>query len=53
MQVVQTAGDPPNRGKSLRAIIGSMTNSSEAPSRRVPLKRTGKPTLPPTTHVEM
>src|SRR4051794_25133127 len=42
VQVLQTAGDPPKRGRSPRAIIGSMTNSSAAPTSIAPPNRTGK-----------
>src|SRR6266481_4427354 len=42
MQVFQTEGDPPRRGRIILAIIGWTQKSSEAETNRVRANRSGK-----------
>ena len=47
MQVFQTEGDPPSRGRIILAIIGWTQKSSEAETKSVRANRSGKAIPPP------
>ena len=47
MQVFQTDGDPPNKGRIILAIIGWTQKSSVAERNKVRANRRGKATPPP------